>query len=296
MKLYLVLIALLSLLIIPAALGQEISVNQLNEKSTQSADNVTTYTYTRTSESSTDYSNDTLEEELELEKETEGKVNLTAQTGWWSHKLTDEENGDVLTWQGYYLNNSEYWKEGQNWTRFNLTDPKAVMEDYNELQSQVALVSYSDMKLAGEENIDGIECYKLAGTPVSAIEKTILGVQLFASYLGSPINLPDDFDNKSFSFDKTKLLNNSNVTITAWIAKDTSLLKRIEIDSDLSITPSILNIEEANFKIVSTLHEVTDYENYGEPVQITLPSDAQNLSYRTKGADWRWAVFGLLEP
>ena len=53
------------------------------------------------------------------------------------------------------------------------------MEDYNELQSQVALVSYSDMKLAGEENIDGIECYKLAGTPVSAIEKTILGVQLF---------------------------------------------------------------------------------------------------------------------
>jgi len=30
MKLYLVLIALLSLLIIPAALGQEISVNQLN--------------------------------------------------------------------------------------------------------------------------------------------------------------------------------------------------------------------------------------------------------------------------
>ena len=87
--------------------------------------------------------------------------------------------------------------------------------------------------------------------------------------------MPDDFDNKSFSFDKTKLLDNSNVTITAWIAKDTSLLKRIEIDSDLTITPSILSIEEANFKIVSTLHEVTDYENYGEPVQITLPSDAK---------------------
>jgi hypothetical protein len=296
MKFYLVLIVLLSLLIIPAALGQEINVDQLKEKSTQSADNVTTYTYSRTSESEIDYSNDTFEEALDLEKNTEGKVNLTAQTGWWSHNLTDEENGDVLTWQGYYLNNSEYWKEGQNWTKFNLTDPKAVMDNYNELPSQVGLISYSDMKLAGTENIDGIECYKLAGTPLSPIEKTILGVQLFASYLGSPINLPDDLENKSFSFDKTKLLDNSNVTITAWISKDTYLLKRIEIDSDLTITPSILNIEEPNFKIVSTLHEVTNYENYGASVQITLPSDAENLSYRTEGADWRWAVFGLLEP
>lgn len=296
MKFYLVLIALLSLLIVPVALGQNISVDQLKQKTTQSADNITTYTYTRTSESKIAYSNDSLNEKLDLEKDTEGKVNLTAQTGWWSHKLTDKESGDVLTWQGYYLNNSEYWKEGQNWTELNLTDPKAVMADYNELPSQIGLENYSDLKMVGTEKIDGEDCYKLAGTPLSPIEKTILGVQLFASYLGSPFSLPDDFSNKSFDFSKTDLLANSNVTITSWISKDTSLLRRIEVDSDLTITPSILNIEESNFKIVSSLHEVTDYENFGAPVQISLPAEAQNLTYRTEGADWRWAVFGLLEP
>jgi hypothetical protein len=296
MKFYLVLIALLSLLIVPAAMGQDISVDQLKQKATQSADNITTYTYTRSSESKIDYSNDSLSEKLDLEKDTEGKVNLTAQTGWWSHKLTDKGNGEVLTWQGYYLNNSEYWKEGQNWTELNVTDPKAVMEDYNELPSQVGLINYSDLKIIGTEMVEGVDCYKLAGTPISPIEKTILGVQLFASYLGSPIPLPDDFGNESFNFDRTELLDNSNVSITAWISKDTSLLRRIEIDSDLTIDPSILNIEKTNFKIVSSLREVTDYENFGAPVQITLPAEAQNLTYRTKGADWRWAVFGLLEP
>jgi len=296
MKFYLVLIALLSLLIIPAAMGQDISVDQLKQKAAQSADNITTYTYARSSESRIDYSNDSINEMLDLEKGTEGKVNLTTQTGWWSHKLTDKETGEVLTWQGYYLNNSEYWKEGDNWTQFNLTDPKAVMEDYNELPSQIGLINYSDMKIVGTDKIDGMDCYKLAGMPVSAIEMAILGVQLFASYLGSPFSLPDDFGNESFDFDETELLNNSNVTITAWISKDTSLLRRIEIDSDLTIDPSILDIEETDFEIVSSLHEVTDYGNYGAPVQITLPAEAQNLTYRTKGADWRWAVFGLLEP
>lgn len=296
MKSYLVLISLLSLLIIPATLGQDIGVDLLKQKVTQLADNVTTYTYTRSSESKIDYSNDSMHEMLDLEKDTEGKVNLTAQTGWWSHKLTDKGNGEVLTWQGYYLNNSEYWKEGQNWTELNLTDPKAVMEDYNELPSQVALINYSDLKITGTEMMEGVDCYRLEGTPVSPIEKTILGVQLFASYLGSPFSLPGDLGNKSFDFDRTELLDNSNVSITAWISKDTSLLRRIEINSDLTLDPSILNIEEKNFKIVSSLHEVTDYESFGAPVQITLPAEAQNLTYRTKGADWRWAVFGLLEP
>ena len=46
MKFYLVLIALLSLLIVPAAMGQDISVDQLKQKATRSADSVTTYTYT----------------------------------------------------------------------------------------------------------------------------------------------------------------------------------------------------------------------------------------------------------
>lgn len=288
-------IAILSMLI-PAAIGQDISVDQIAQNMGQSEGNLTTYTYSRTAEARILYNNVSLDEKFEAVKATEGKVNITAMSGWWSHQLTDKETGDILVWEGYLLNGSEYWKEDQNWTRFNLTDAAAVMRDYNEIISQIELLNYSNLSIVGTESIDGEDCYKLMGTPAPSIEKTILGVQLFASYLGSPFTLPDDFSNRTFDLDNTELLANSNVTVTAWVSKETSLPRRIDVDSNLTITPAILKIVEPDFRIESALHEETDYKDFGAPVQIVLPAEAQNLAFRVKGADWRWAVFGLVEP
>jgi len=296
MKFEIALIALFSLLILPAAFAQDVSVDQLQQMMTQSAENLTTYTYSRTAESEIVYSNDSQNERFDAVKTTQGRVNLTAQTGMWNHRLTDKGTGEVLTWEGYFVNGSEYWKEGQNWTRFNITDAAAVFEDYNELPSQVELLNYSYLEIVGTESYGGEDCYKLVGTPIPMIVQTILGVQLFASYLSSPFPLPDDFSNESFDFDNTDLQNHSSVTVTAWISKETSLLRRIDIDSGLTITPAILNITEPNFKIKTTLNETTDYSNFGETVQIVLPAESQNQSFRMKGADWRWAIFGLVEP
>ncbi len=296
MKFELAVIVLFSLLLLPVAFGQNVNVDQLKQMMTQSAENLTTYTYSRSAENTIIYSNNSLNEKFDAVKATHGKVNLTAGAGWWDEQLTDKGTGEVLTWDGYFVNGSEYWMEGQNWTKLIITDAAAVMEDYNELPSQAQLLNYSEMRIVGTEIYGGEDCYKLVGTPIPMIVKTILGVQLFASYLSSPFPLPDDFSNKSFNFDNTDLLNNSNVTIMAWISKSTSLPKRIDIISSLTITPTILNITEPNFRIETTLNETTSYADFGEPVQIILPAEAQNQSFQTKGADWRWAVFGLLEP
>ncbi|NMB86515.1 MAG: hypothetical protein A4E44_02314 [Methanosaeta sp. PtaB.Bin018] len=295
MKLGLMLIILPSLLVLPC-FAEDANPDLLWQNMTRFADNLTTYTYSRTAECVIVYSNESIDKKFEAVKATEGEVNLTAKAGWWSHQLTDKGNDEVLTMQGYFVNGSEYWKEGQNWTRFDLTDQEAVMQDYNELSSQVELLNYSDLKIVGIERTAGEDCYKLTGTPDPMIVKAILGVQLFASYLGSPFPLPDDFGNDSFKFDKTGLLENSNVSLTAWVSKETSLLRRVDIHSKLTATPSILKIEEPNFKIESSLHETTEYKNFGAPVRIELPAEAQNQSFRVKGTDWRWAVFGLVEP
>ena len=295
MKIILTIIAFVSLLL-PIAFAEDVSVDQLKQMMTESADNLTSYTYTRSAESTIIYSNESLQDKFAAIKATKGKVNLTAKSGWWSHQLTDIGNGQVLTWQGYFLNGTEFWKEGENWTQFNITDPDALLADYNELPGQAQLLNYSDLLITGTETIDGEDCYKLAGEPIPLIEKTILGTQIFASYLSSPFPLPDEFDNKNFDFDNTSIQGNSNVSVTAWISKQTSLLRRIEIDSSLTLTPSILKIEELNFTIQSTLHEQTDYSNFGESVQIVLPEESQNQSPRMKGTDWRWAIFGLVEP
>jgi len=296
MKNVLMTIAFISLLSLPVVFAEEASVDQLKQMMTASADNLTTYTYTRTAESNMIYSNESFQDKFAAVKDTNGKVNLTAQSGWWSHKLTDNETGQVLSWQGYFLNGTEYWKEGDNWTQFIIDDPVAIMEDYNELPSQVALLIYSNLSITGAENIDGEECYIIAAEPIPLIKETILGTQIYAAYLSSPFSMPDEFDNKDFDLDNTSISGNSNVSVTAWVSKQSQLLKRIEIDSSLTLTPSILNIEEQDFTIQSTLQERTDYGNFGESVQIELPSESQNYSPRTKGTDWRWAIFGLVEP
>jgi len=295
MKIILMIIAFVSLLL-PVAFAEDVSVDQLKQMMTGSADNLTSYTYSRSAESTIIYSNESLKDKFAAIKATKGKVNLTEKAGWWSHQLTDIGDGQVLTWQGYFLNGTELWKEGENWTQFNITNPDALLADYNELPGQTALLNYSNLSITGTETIDGEDCYRLAGEPFPLIEKTILGTQIFAAYLSSPFPLPDEFDNKNFGFDNTSILENSNVSVTAWISKGTSLLMRIEIDSRLTLTPSILEIEENNFTIQSTLQERTDYSSFGEPVQIALPKESQNQSPRMKGTDWRWAVFGLVVP
>ncbi len=296
MKLGLAFIVMFSLLILPAACAQDVSVDLLKQMMTQSAENLSTYTYTRSQESNIIYSNDSLNERFNAVKATQGRVNLKAQAGMWSHQLTDKETGEVLTWEGYFVNGSEYWKEGQNWTKFNITDAAAVMADYNELPSEIELLNYSQLEIVGTESHGGEDCYKLVGTPIPMIVQTILGVQLFASYLSSPFPLPDDFSDESFDFDNTDLQNHSSVMVTAWISKKTSLPRGIDISSSLAITPMILNITEPDFRIETTLNETTSYGNFGEPVQIVLPAESQNQSTRMKGADWRWAIFGLAEP
>ncbi len=296
MKIIMTIIAFISLLYFPIVFAEDVSVDQLKQMMTASADNLTTYIYARSAESTITYSNESLQDKFAAVKATNGKVNLTAQSGWWSHQLTDIGTGQVLSWQGYFLNGTEYWKEGDNWTQFIIDDPDAVMADYNELPGQVALLNYSNLSIIGTEAVDGEDCYIVMAEPISLIKENILGTQIFAAYLASPFPMPDEFDNKNFEFDNTSIRGNSNVSVTGWISKQTSLLRRIEINSSLTLTPSILKIEEQDFTIHSTLQERTDYGNFGERVQIVLPEESQNQSPRMKGADWRWAIFGLVVP
>ncbi len=128
------------------------------------------------------------------------------------------------------------------------------------------------------------------------IYKGMVGLQLIAAYLSSPFPLPKELRNQTLDIRNTTLINNSSIVVTAWVSKNDSLLRRLDINSTLNITPEILNISSPDFRIMSTLNESTVYENFGSPVEIVLPEDAQNVSSRIIGTDWRWAVFGSVRP
>lgn len=296
MKNFFAIVALASLLLLSTAFGEDIAIDDLKQTMIKSADDVASYDYSRIAESDIVYKNDSMQDIFKETKTTSGKVNLTGRTGWWSHQLKDTGTNEVLLWQGYLINGTEYWKEGENWTQFILNDSQAVMEDYNELPGQVELLNYSDMTITGSEEIDGFDCYRITAEPIELIQKAILGTQIYASYLASPFSLPDELDADDFDFENTSIIDNSDVSVTAWVSKNDSLLRRIKIDSSLTLTPAILNIDDQNFTIQSMLHETTDYKGFNQPVQIELPLEAANTSYRLQGADWRWGIFGLVEP
>jgi len=59
----------------------------------------------------------------------------------------------------------EYWKEGQNWTKFTNNDATCIVQDYNEIPGQVNLMKYSNIKIVGSEKFQGQDSYKLVGSP-----------------------------------------------------------------------------------------------------------------------------------
>jgi hypothetical protein len=294
-KILLMFIAILVASVVVSA--QDANIQQLKQTMENSAENLTTYTYSRSAEAKLLYTNDSTYKEYDAVKVTDGKVDLVNTSGWWNSKLTDEENGNVLIWEGYFVNGSEYWKEGQNWTKLTVNNTSQVLQAYNELPGQVSLIKYSDMKIAGMEKMQGEDYYKSTGSPIKSIYTGIIGLQLLSAYFPSPFPLPDKLKNGTFDISNTDLMNNSRIVLTAWISKNDSILRRLDINSSLTISPKTLNISAPDFRIMSTMNESSVYSNFGSPVEIVLPKEAQSASSsRMIGADWRWALLGSIRP
>jgi len=279
-----------------AVSAQDVSVDQLKQMIENSTQNLTTYSYSRHADTNLLYTNATIDRGFSAVKITEGKVDLVNQTGYWDSNLADRTSGQVLTWDGYLVNGTEYWKEGQNWTTSTRMNRSRLLEDYNEIPGEVNLIRYSNLTIVGSEMVAGEETYKLAGSPMGPIYRGMIGLQLLVAYIPSSFPLPEDIREGRLVLSRTGLMNNSNITLTAWITKDNALLKRLDINSSLTVSPQILNISAPNYMITSKINESTVYSDFGAPVNIELPSVAQNQSGGVRAVDYRWSLFGSVRP
>jgi hypothetical protein len=83
----------------------------------------------------------------------------------------------------------------------------------------------------------------------------LIGLQLLAAYFPEPFQSPAKLKNRTLDINSTSRMNNTHIVLTAWVSKDKSLLKRLDINSSLAITPKILNISSQDFRIVNTITE-----------------------------------------
>ncbi|HNX40404.1 MAG TPA: DUF333 domain-containing protein [Methanothrix sp.] len=75
-------------------------------------------------------------------------------------------------------------------------------------------MSFCNLSVAGQEEAGGEECYRLAGDPEDIIKKVILGYQLYAAYLSSPLSLPDELErDDNWSQPAERMCNNSGGTV-----------------------------------------------------------------------------------
>ena len=291
----LVILMLLTLLVASiAASTAEVSTDQLKQLMAKSAENLSSYTYSRSADSFALYNNSSLEKKLEVFKTTEGKVDLQEMSAWWASKLTTKEDAGVLNWQSYFVNGSSYLNIGDNWTRIDFNDPSRIKYDFDELAGEIALIQNSDMKLSGSENISGNDYFELVGKPNETISRALIARQILSALSTTPIQLPENLTNQKINIDESDLINKSIIVITAWVSKDDSLLKRLDVNSSLTITPQILNISSPDFKIQTSVNESTIYSDFGLQVEIELPKEAQNESSLLKGAAWSRAVMGSI--
>ena len=277
-----------------AASTAQVSTDQLKQLMAKSAENLSSYTYSRSADSFALYNNSSLEKKLEVFKTTEGKVDLRQMSAWWASKLATNEDSGVLNWQSYFANGSSYLNIGDNWTRIDFNDPSRIKYDFDELAGQIALIQNSDMMLDSSENISGKDYFKLVGKPNETISRAIIARQILSALSTTPIQLPENLTNQKIDIDRSDLINKSIIVITAWISKDDSLLKRLDINSSSTLTPQILNISSPDFKIQTSVNESTIYSDFDSEVEIELPKEAQNESSLLKGAAWSRAVMGSI--
>jgi hypothetical protein len=172
-----------------------------------------------------------------------------------SMAIAGSPENDNMNTQMYILNNSIYI--GTNMMSGNMTWYKTSLTDTIWTHEQSALLQYKDLlkdavqiNVVGEENVNGVDCWKVDVRP--DMQKILNWYQT---------TLAGDSGNLSSGMDLSKLF--KNVKITEWIAKDTFYPIKVDMTMSMDIEGVVANVQMT-----------TSQSNFNQPVTITLPAAA----------------------
>jgi hypothetical protein len=134
-------------------------------------------------------------------------------------------------------------------------------------------------EFVGTEQIDGVECYHLAGKVEPGSEWLTISDALIMAYTLYKAALPPQIiDIANTNLSGTKLFENSEMAISAWIDGDSKLLKRVVLSMKLTVNPQILNMSgnPDSFKIDIQMTDKKDFFNINQPVEISLPPETES--------------------
>jgi hypothetical protein len=146
-------------------------------------------------------------------------------------------------------------------------DWEQVIEALMLARPQIELLEDSEVEVIGSESVKGVDCYVLRLTPdleqlwATAGRQAALG---FTEEMGWPEFGAEVLDKADSSF-----------SVKQWIAQDTYLLMKVEIDINLELTAEAMGVpDEEGVAAITLVMNMLAYD-YNQPVSIELPPEAE---------------------
>jgi len=193
-----------------------------------------------------------------------------------SVEQSDTQPGDTpmnVSAEMYMMGDTLYIKTdipgaGEQWVKTALTEEMKQAYDLDLVDQQLApLEDATQIEYVKTETVDGSECYVLKIVPDMAAMKEWLDEQQVTSG-------PLDWSQVQKLEDVFKEL-----AYNTWIAKDTKLIKKMNIQISIELNAAQFGVDESEFEKMTMDAEINMLMNdYHEPVTITLPDEAQNAT------------------
>jgi len=161
--------------------------------------------------------------------------------------------------------------EGDQWGKQQISEDVWMSDNPLDQQLEFLETAFEVTKL-GTEKVDGVDCYIIQVTP----DMDALSNWLQSQQQNTGLDIG--------SMDLSKIL--KSYSVKEWISKDAYLPIKVDINASLEITPQDMGEtpESANMdKMTMNVGEQVKYYDYGKPVTIQLPPEAQNAEEMPSG-------------
>lgn len=170
---------------------------------------------------------------------------------------------------GWMYTKMDFLELGEQWTKMEVTEE--MWQQQGQIEPLLEfLVTAVEINYLGSKTVSGTECYLFEIVP----DMEALGELLSQETSGMGIM---DFS----QFDLAEMY--KELSVKEWIAKDSYLLTKVEIEMVLEMSPSDVGAAEDDFdKMTMDIKIVESFYDYNEPVSIELPQealDAEEISY-----------------
>jgi hypothetical protein len=148
--------------------------------------------------------------------------------------------------------------------------PEGYWDQADLLELQTELLEACEVKVTGSEKVGGIDCYVLESNP-DMEQFWQLSMEMYETMGLEMTDIPEDFEDyldemfRSFSAKQ-------------WIAKDTYLIMKVEIEMTMELNAAAMGIIDEEGEAAIDMDMTMLIFNYNQPVSIELPPEAEEAT------------------